>query len=151
MHLWNFYQVYTIFQRNASSLGECKCLPYFVYINLNFIHSVINSSKYVLYKIRKRSEEEKARDESKNIKLTETVQDSPKIKHRIIICTKNTGSWLTAHGATVTGTVLPGMEIFEFLCSCFNLTPPQGSVTRVLLQQPTKIALSLRVEVGSQG
>ena len=37
---------------------------------------------------------------------------------------QNTGSWLTVRGTTVTGTVLTAMEFCDFLCACYDVTPP---------------------------
>ena len=43
---------------------------------------------------------------------------------RLFLYAKHTGYQMTVRGATVTGTVLPAMEFSDFLCACYNFTPP---------------------------
>ena len=71
------------------------------------------------------SEVQKARDEANDIKLVVTGQDCPNLECIIMLRAKNTGSWLMARGTKVIIKVLSGMEFFDFLCSCYNLTLPQ--------------------------
>ena len=73
------------------------------------VKSEFSTAGHVTTVREERSKGQKARDKVNNIKLVETMQYQPKIERRTILRTKNMGSWLTAHGTTIIGTVLSGM------------------------------------------
>ena len=85
--------------------------------------SKFSTTDHVIAVRDERSEGGEERNRDNKIKLAETVQECPKLESRIMLHMNNVGSWLTAHGTTVTGTVLAGMEFRDFLYAHYNLTP----------------------------
>ena len=67
---------------------------------------------------------EKIRDDAINAKFKVLVNDLEEPDHRILLRAKNTGSWLTVWGTTVTGTVLAAIYFCDFLCARYDVTPP---------------------------
>ena len=45
---------------------------------------------------------------------------------RLILHSKNTGSWLTIWGTTVTSTLLLATEFHDLLFTCYDVIPPEG-------------------------
>ena len=58
-------------------------------------------------------------------KLKGLVQYLKGTNRRLILRAKITGAWMSAHGTTVSGTVLSAMEFRDFLCACYNVPPPK--------------------------
>ena len=71
-------------------------------------------------------------------KLKGLVKDLEATDLSLVICAKNTGSWLTVWGTIVTGTVLAAMEFSDFLCARYDATPPklQKNTMAALLPYP---------------
>ena len=86
--------------------------------------SDFSTANHVRAVIEDHSEGQKARNKANEIKLAEHFQELPKLDHRILLRMKNTGSWMATCGTRVTGKVLLDMELCDFLCACYNLTPP---------------------------
>ena len=82
-------------------------------------------------------------DEANEIKLEESVQDLPKLDRRILLCTKNTGSWLTARGTMVTGTLLSDMEFFDSFCNCYNLIHSNLAKNVTVITNPSPYVMHL--------
>ena len=57
-----------------------------------------------------RRDGQKRRDDANGAKIKELVDDLKAPDHRLILRTKNTGSWLNVRGTTVTGTVLAAID-----------------------------------------
>ena len=56
-------------------------------------------------------------DVANNAKLKGLVDDLEANDRRLILLTKNTGSWLIVRGTTVTGTLLAATDFCDFLCT----------------------------------
>ena len=103
---------------------------------LSFLHAICNiigsvigerafSSAYHIIALREeRSDGQKVQDDSNGAKLKGLAKDIKAIDNCLIIRAKNTVSWPTVRGTTVTGTVLAATEFCGFLCACYDVTPP---------------------------
>ena len=56
-------------------------------------------------------------------KIKGLVDDLGSPDRRIILRTKNKGSWMRLLGTTVTVTLLAATEIFDLLCAHYDVTP----------------------------
>ena len=70
-----------------------------------------------------RSNERKTRDDINEAKIEVIIHTFDKFDHCLLICSKQTRSWLTVQGTTVTGTVLLAMKFRDF-CVNFIMLPP---------------------------
>ena len=77
----------------------------------------------------------KIQDDANDTKLKGRVKDLEALDRRLILCAKNTGSWLTVHRSTVTGTVLAAAQFRFFLCAHYDVNTPN-------LQKNVMVALS---------
>ena len=71
-----------------------------------------------------RHDGQKIWDDTNEAKIKVLVKDLEETDHRLIIRTKNTGSWLTVQGNTVTGTLLAATGFSDFLCASYYIIPP---------------------------
>ena len=62
--------------------------------------------------------------ESNEAKLKEPVKELKATDSRLILCAKNTGSWMTVWDTTVTNEVLAATEFLDFLCASYDITLP---------------------------
>ena len=67
----------------------------------------------------------KNQDNIKDATLKGLVRGLIVTKRCLILRTKITGEWLNVQGTTVTGTVFFDEELCDFLCTRYNVTPPQ--------------------------
>ena len=81
-----------------------------------------------------RSDGQKVQDDSNGAKLKGLAKDIKAIDNCLIIRAKNTVSWPTVRGTTVTGTVLAATDFCGFLCARYDANPPnlQKNVTAAL-------------------
>ena len=68
-------------------------------------------------------DKQKGRDDTNISKLKGLFKDPNATDFRLILHAKNTGSWLTVRGNTVTGTVLSAMKFCELLRASYDVTP----------------------------
>ena len=77
--------------------------------------------------LRTLSEEQRDRNKSQDVeyksRLKGLVRDIKVSDNRLLLRAKITGSWLSVHGATVSGTVLSATEFRDFLCARYNVSP----------------------------
>ena len=102
---------------------------------LSFLHAICNiigsvigerafSSAYHIIALREeRSDGQTIRNDTNKAKLKGLVKALEALDRRLIIHTKNTGSYLIIRGTKVTGTVLAATKIRDFLCACYSFIP----------------------------
>ena len=66
----------------------------------------------------------KSQGDANKAKLKGLVKDRKSLYCHLIIRSKNTGSWLTTWDTTLTSTVLSATGFRDFLCVCYDVTPP---------------------------
>ena len=78
--------------------------------------STFSTANHLLVLREERCEGLKIQDDANNAKLKGLINDHKSPGGRLVLRAKNTGSWLTAQGSTVTGIVLAATEFRYFLC-----------------------------------
>ena len=76
-----------------------------------------STSDHLLTIREERRDRQKIQDDANNAKLKGLIYDHKSPGGRLVLRAKNTGSWLTAQGSTVTGIVLAATEFRYFLCA----------------------------------
>ena len=66
----------------------------------------------------------KTRDDVNEAKVEVIVDTLDTFDHHQFLRAKQTGSYMNIQGTTVTGTVLSAMVFCVFLCTCYNVNPP---------------------------
>ena len=79
--------------------------------------SEFSAANYFLAPMEKMCDGQKIWDDANDSKLKGLFKDLEEPDQHIVLRSKNTGSWLTVRGATVTGILLLAMEFRGFLCT----------------------------------
>ena len=83
-----------------------------------------STAGHILVLREERCDRKKIHDDANKSKLKGLVDALEEAYLRLIICAKNTGSWLTVQGTKVTGTVLEATEFCDFCTRVIMLPSP---------------------------
>ena len=84
------------------------------------------------------SDIQKRRDEANAANIRGLVKNLKAHEPRLILCAKNTGSWLTVWGTMPTGTVLAATESCVYFWEHYNVTHPNLKKIQHLLSVDTE-------------
>ena len=84
----------------------------------------LSTDDHVWAVYQERIDSRKTQDDVNNSKLEVIVNNLGDFDSRILLRAKQSVSWMTVRGTTVTGRLLSPMELRDFLCACYNDTSP---------------------------
>ena len=88
------------------------------------VENELSIANHLLSIIEERRDREKIQVDANSAKIKVIDEDLKAPSHRLILHTKNTGSWLNIQVTTVTGTVLASTESFCFFVDVMMLPHP---------------------------